>query len=100
MNVWKKLTIYICGIVLTCTIFCIAVMAGGPPLKDNTCTACHKDYSTIMPKKHPDAGKGAPCLSCHAPDPSKNEPSKFSSEVHKVHQGEKQKLECGSCHAL
>lgn len=100
MNIWKKLIISSCGILLTFAMFSTAVMAGGPPLKDNACGACHKDYNTIMPKKHPDVGKGAPCLTCHAPDPAKNEPSKFSTEVHKVHQGEKTKLECAACHAL
>jgi hypothetical protein len=100
MQIWKKLTIYACGIMLTCTLFTTMVSAGGPPLKDNACSACHKDYNTITPKKHPDAGKGAPCLTCHAPDPAKTEPTKFSTEVHKVHQGGKTKLECSACHAL
>ena len=100
MNIRRKLTIATFGILLTFAIFSSTVMAGGPPLKDKACDACHKDYSTIMPKKHPDVGKAAPCLTCHAPDPTKNEPSKLSTEVHKVHQGEKAKLECGACHAL
>ena len=63
-------------------------------------SSCHKDYNTIMPKKHPDVGKGEACLTCHAPDPAKNEPTKFSTEVHKVHQNGKTKQECSACHAL
>lgn len=100
MKIWKKIGIYAFGIMLMCAVFSTAVMAGGPPLKDNACGACHQDYNKIMPKNHPDAGKGAPCLTCHTSDPAKSEPTKFSTEVHKVHQGEKTKLECAACHAL
>lgn len=102
MIIWKKLTAYTCGIILTLAVFSTAIMAGGPPLKDNACVACHNDYSKIMPQKHPDVGtaKGNACLTCHAPDPAKNEPTKFSTELHKVHQGGKTKLECAACHAL
>ncbi len=100
MKTWKKLTVCVCAVLLSCALFSTAVMAGGPPLKDNTCAACHKDYNTIMPKVHPDVGKGAPCLSCHAPDPAKQEATKFSTEVHKVHKDGKAKLECSACHAL
>ena len=100
MQIWKKLRIYACGVMLMCAIFSTAVTAGGPSLKDNACGACHKDYNTLTPKNHPDVGKGAACLSCHAPDPAKNEPTKFSTKVHKVHQGEKTKLECSACHAF
>ena len=47
-----------------------------------------------------DVGKGAAILSCHATDPAKNEPTKFSTDIHKAHQGEKTKLECMTRHAL
>ncbi len=102
MNIGKKLTVYACVIMLTLATFGTTVMAGGPPLKDNACGACHKDYSKILPQKHPDVGtgKGAACLTCHPPDPARNEPTKLSTEVHKVHQSEKTKLECAACHAL
>ena len=100
MQIWKKLTIYGCGMMLTVAIFSITVTAGGPPLKDNACGVCHKDYNTIMPKTHPDVGKGVACISCHAPDPANKEATKFSTEVHKVHKGEKTTLECSVCHAL
>jgi hypothetical protein len=53
-----------------------------------------------MPGKHPDVGKAAACLTCHAPDPAKNEATSFSTNIHSVHQGGKTKLECSSCHAL
>jgi hypothetical protein len=99
MRICKKITIFACGIMLLWVIFTAAAMAG-PPLKDNACGACHKDFSTIMPKTHPNVGKGGPCLSCHAPDKAKDEPTKFSAEVHKIHQGGKTKQECSACHAL
>lgn len=100
MKIWKKLAVCACGILLTYALFNTVLVAGGPPLKENACGSCHKDYSTIMPKTHPDVGKGASCLTCHAPDPAKNEPTKFSTNTHKIHQDEKTKLECSACHAL
>ncbi|HLZ18242.1 MAG TPA: cytochrome c3 family protein [Smithellaceae bacterium] len=96
----KKPGIYWCAIMLLCAVFVSTATAGGPPLKDNACGACHKDYNTIMPKKHPDMGKGAPCLTCHSPDAARSEATKFSTEVHKVHQTGKIKQECSACHAL
>ena len=83
-----------------CFTVSTAVMAGGPPLKENACGACHKDYGAIMPKKHPDMGKGAPCLTCHTPDATRSEATKFSTEVHKAHQNGKIKQDCSACHAL
>ncbi|MDP2854661.1 MAG: cytochrome c3 family protein [Smithellaceae bacterium] len=100
MDVWKKLVIYTCGILLMCATFITIVNAAGLPLKNNACAACHKDYGAIIPKTHPDVGKGAACLSCHAPDAARAEATKFSTQIHKVHQGEKTKLECSACHAL
>ncbi|MGV8079555.1 MAG: hypothetical protein AB2L22_05805 [Syntrophales bacterium] len=100
MRTWKKLGVYACAVMFLCAAFGTAVTAGGPPLKDNVCGSCHKDYNKIMPKQHPDVGKGEPCLTCHAPDPAKSEPTKFSTGVHKVHQNGKAKLECAACHAL
>ncbi|MCE5213057.1 MAG: cytochrome c3 family protein [Deltaproteobacteria bacterium] len=99
MQIWKKIGIYTCGMILTGTVFITSVTAGGPPLKDNACGACHRDYGAIMPQKHPDMGKGTPCLTCHTTD-AKTEATKFSTEVHKTHQGGKTKLECSACHAL
>ncbi len=100
MKNWKKLTVCACAILLICAFFSMAVTAGGPPLKDNACSSCHKDYTPLMPKVHPDVGKGADCMSCHAPDPAKQDATKFSTAVHKVHQNGKAKLECSACHAL
>ena len=100
MQILKKMGIYSCSILFLCAVLSPAVSAGGPPLKDKPCASCHQDFNKIMPKKHPDVGKVTGCLNCHAPDPAKNEPTKFSTDVHKAHQGEKTKLECSACHAL
>lgn len=100
MSTLKKLPVIACGILLLCAVFITAVLAGGPPLKANVCDTCHKDYAKIMPKTHPDVGKGQACLTCHAPDPAKSEPTKFSADTHKTHQNGKAKLECAACHAL
>ncbi|HPC86791.1 MAG TPA: hypothetical protein P5238_11020 [Smithellaceae bacterium] len=82
-------------------VFCLTLaFAGGPPLKENACGVCHKDYEKILPAKHPDVGKASGCLTCHKPDPLKEEPSKFSASIHQAHQGGKIKLDCSACHAL
>jgi len=99
MQIWKKLTICACGIMLTGALFGMTVTAAGPPLKDNACATCHKDYGAIMPKAHPDIGKGEACMSCHASDPANQEATKFSTEVHNVHKNGKANLECSACHA-
>ncbi|HLZ20047.1 MAG TPA: hypothetical protein VKO67_10550, partial [Smithellaceae bacterium] len=89
MQTWKKITTYACGILLLCAMFSTMVSAGGPPLKDKVCSSCHKDLGAIMPKKHPDVDKAAPCLSCHKSAEGKTEATKFSTQIHKLHQGEK-----------
>ena len=100
MKTWKKLGIYVCAMMLTGAACAPAALAGGPPLRENVCNACHQDNNSIMPKKHPDVGMGAACMSCHTPNPAKNEPTKYSTNVHKAHQGQKTKIECSACHAL
>ncbi len=98
MLIREKITIYALVILLTSAVFIMTVTAGGQPLKDNACGACHEDYSTIMPKTHPDVGKGKACISCHVSDPANKEATKFSTLVHKVHKGDKITLECSACH--
>ncbi|MCK7515351.1 MAG: hypothetical protein MZV70_72755 [Desulfobacterales bacterium] len=43
-----------------------------------------------MPKDHPDVGKAAACLPCHAQDPAKSAATKFSTAIHKIHQERRQ----------
>lgn len=100
MSTWKKAALGVSVIMLVCALIGTATSAGGPPLKDNVCGACHQDYGKIMPEKHPDVGKGIACMACHTPDPAKKEATRFSTDIHTIHQGGKTKLECSSCHAL
>ena len=100
MRICGKMITAVGGTIILAVVFSMTAFAGGPPLKDGACGACHKDYNTIMPKTHPDVGKGAACISCHASDPAKTEKTKFSVEIHKVHKNGKAKLECSACHAL
>ncbi len=77
--------------------------AGGPPLKEKPCGVCHSDYQKILPPNHPTLGDAAknPCLTCHKPDPSRNEPTKFSTLIHAAHkEGGKVTLSCNACHVL
>jgi len=41
-NMQKRKREIVCvSAMMMCVIFAAAVMAGGPPLKDNVCNACH-----------------------------------------------------------
>ncbi len=97
MMTWKKLAVCVCVFMFIGAVFAINITAAGPPLKDKVCETCHKDFAKIFPQKHPDMGKGEPCLTCHTT--GGGEATKFSTEIHKVHK-DKAKLECGACHAL
>lgn len=100
MKIWKNMVFCALGILLMGTLFSMAVMAGGAPLKDNACATCHDDLGTIVPKVHPSVGNFESCMSCHTSDPANKEATNFSTEVHKVHKNGKAKLECSACHAL
>lgn len=78
----------------------MSIAAGGPPLKENSCGVCHKDFKEILPKDHPNTGAIVQlCLTCHT-DPARTGPTKFSDKIHAVHRDGKAKLECSACHAL
>jgi hypothetical protein len=100
MRIWQKKRIYACGMMLICLLMNSFVLAGEPPLKEDACAACHKDYSKIMPRKHPEVGDIKACLSCHTPDPADHEPTNFSAEIHKIHKNGKNKLKCAACHSF
>ncbi len=102
MNSWKKLTFMVCIMLASAMVFSATVSAGGPPLKAKPCGVCHKDFKGILPKDHIDVGAGASqsCLACHKPNPAKDDATKFSTGIHKIHKGEKTKLECSACHDL
>ena len=100
MHVRQKNGMYTCTTILICVLMSTVVLAGEPPLKESACGACHKDYSKIMPKKHPEVGDVKACLSCHTPDPADHEPTDFSVEIHKVHKAGKNELKCAACHSF
>lgn len=95
-----KYFIYACVVILICFLTGTIVLAAEPPLKEDACAACHKDYSKIMPRKHPEVGDIKACLSCHKPDPADHEPTNFSAEIHKIHKNGKNKLKCTACHSF
>ncbi len=95
-----KYFIYACVVILICFLTGTIVLAAEPPLKEDACAACHKDYSKIMPKKHPEVGDIKACLSCHTPDPADHEPTNFSVEIHKIQKNGKNKLKCAACHSF
>ena len=70
-------------------------------LKAGSCTACHADSSSVLPKDHkPVTGTGiAACSGCHKPDASgKAEPRAFSARIHRAHAKEGSKVDCTACH--
>ncbi|HNV57201.1 MAG TPA: cytochrome c3 family protein [Smithellaceae bacterium] len=100
MNFRKTWIPVVCATVLSGAVFASVVTAAGPPLKAKTCAACHNDYAKILPKEHIPVDKTAGCMSCHASKPGSDEPTRFSTNAHKIHQGEKTSVECGACHDL
>ncbi len=65
------------------------------------CKACHKDPTSLVPKKHPTV-KGtdiASCIACHKPDLSgKAATNKFSSRIHLAHNRPTRTTDCVTCH--
>jgi len=102
MSTLKRTVFPVCIALILGVVFTMPITAGGPPLKDKPCGMCHKDPKAILPKTHPDLGADASksCLSCHKPDPARAEANKFSTTIHKIHQGGKTTQECSACHAL
>ena len=100
MHIRWRIFIYACAVILICFLIDTVVWAGEPPLKEDACAVCHKDYSKIMPRKHPEVGDVKACLSCHTPDPADHEPTNFSAEIHKIHKNGKNKLKCTACHSF
>lgn len=65
------------------------------------CTRCHKGFVSLLPQGHPSvAGKDiTECLSCHIPNsPTKPEPKRFSTRIHRAHVKGDVKIHCTGCH--
>lgn len=78
-----------------------AVANAAPPTKSASCTACHANLATVLPKTHPAvAGKTlAACLACHKPgtgDAAKRE--RFAVALHRAHAAGAAAVDCGTCH--
>jgi hypothetical protein len=65
------------------------------------CVSCHRDFSSVLPKGHPEVKKTGldACVSCHAlgqaEDAKKNA---FSTRIHLTHTNPQLKLQCTACH--
>jgi hypothetical protein len=67
----------------------------------SSCSSCHPDISTVLPKGHEPVKTGAlsACLSCHQPNLSgKAEPNSFSTAIHRSHVKAGSKTDCTFCH--
>jgi hypothetical protein len=66
-----------------------------------TCTICHSDLTSVLPKAHPAVtGRDiTACLSCHSSENlGKAQPNIFSTRLHRAHVGSKLGLTCLTCH--
>lgn len=89
-------------------VFCVAAagLGGGvgwaaPASAKLSCTACHADFKSVLPKDHAPV-KGSDitaCLACHTPgNPEKAAPNPFAARIHRPHTGAKAKVDCLLCH--
>lgn len=79
----------------------LPVLAAAAPAKTGSCTACHADLASVLPKSHPAvAGKTlAACLACHKPgqhDAAK--PDRFAAALHRAHAAGTATVDCAACH--
>ena len=69
--------------------------------KQKSCSACHEDFTTVLPQKHPPV-KGnvvSICMECHAPKGrGMIEPNKFDARLHLAHLKRPTKADCLDCH--
>jgi hypothetical protein len=72
-----------------------------PKVRAASCAACHPDWASALPQKHP-AVKGrdlSSCLPCHKPAPlEKASPNSFSARIHRPNVAPEMKVECTACH--
>lgn len=80
-----------------------APVAMGAKAPAGSCSGCHADWVSVLPKGHP-AAKGATlgaCTSCHVPDfGAGNAKGAYSARLHRAHVGGKAALECAACHTI
>jgi hypothetical protein len=93
---------------VTTIILCLAVAFPAiaqtkkpTPGAKTSCTPCHADLQSVLPKSHkPVAGNTiAACTTCHKPDVSgKPEPKAYSARLHRSHAKEGSTTDCTVCH--
>lgn len=94
---WGIVALVVCGSLVSG--WTAEVVKTKPDQKD--CNTCHKDYQSILPRKHPpmDNVAPAPCRSCHLPKvDGKAEPNKFSALLHRSHMMTNAQQDCIACH--
>lgn len=96
-------TIHLIAVAVLCLVWSAVASATSSSAQGtaNACASCHPDFSSVLPKGHPEVKKTEPdtCVSCHAlaqaEDAKKNA---FSTRIHLTHTGPQLKLECTVCH--
>ncbi len=92
------------ALAVLCLTWCAVASAqpsGTQQKQGDACASCHSDFSSVLPKGHPEVKQPAldTCISCHslalAEDAKKNA---FSTRIHLAHSSSQLKLECTACH--
>lgn len=92
---------------ITVAVLCLALSAvastksSGAQGRVDACASCHPDFSSVLPKGHPEVKKtgAGTCVSCHALGPAEDvRKNAFSTRIHLAHTGPKLGLECTACH--
>jgi hypothetical protein len=102
----KKITlgvaVMLCLLIVSPLISQTKKVTAKPKSVSSSCTACHADLSSVLPKDHEQV-KGAglsACLTCHQPDLSgKAAPNPFSASIHRGHVKADTKTNCTLCHS-
>ena len=69
--------------------------------KQKSCSVCHDDLATVLPKTHPPVSGNvlSVCMECHAlKEGGMAEPNKFDARIHLAHLKNPRKADCLDCH--
>lgn len=101
-KIWLPILVFLTLLGLVCLPFIERTEAAKKELAQKSCTACHADFASLLPKTHPPV-KGDTlnaCMECHAPgERGKAEPNKFAARLHLAHLKGQVKADCLVCHS-
>lgn len=92
------------AVAVICLAWCAVASAEPSETQEqaDACTSCHPDFSSVLPKEHPEVKKLGleTCTSCHFLEQTEDaKPNAFSTRIHLTHTSPQLRLECTDCHA-